>query len=114
MKRIVVGAHYGLKDWIAQRVTALVMAVFTVVMIAAIAGGAISSAEAWRGFMSHGVIRIASFLFAISLFYHAWIGIRDIWMDYVKPAGLRLALHVLTALALIAYTGWTLQILWRL
>ena len=64
--------------------------------------------------MSHGAIRIATFLFAISLFYHAWIGIRDIWMDYVKPAGLRLALHVLTALALIAYTGWTLQILWRL
>ena len=114
MKRIVVGAHYGLKDWIAQRVTAVVMAVFTIVMIAAIAGGATSSAEAWRGFMSHGAIRIATFLVAISLFYHAWIGIRDIWMDYVKPAGLRLALHVLTALALIAYTGWTLQILWRL
>ena len=114
MKRIVVGAHYGLKDWLAQRVTAVVMAVFTIFMIAAIAGGAVSSAEAWGNFMGHGAIQIASFLFAVSLFYHAWIGIRDIWMDYVKPPGLRLALHVLTALALLAYTGWTIQILWRL
>ena len=114
MKRIVVGAHYGLKDWIAQRITAVVMVVFSIVMIAAIFGGATASAEAWRGFMAHGAIRIASFLFAVSLFYHAWIGVRDIWMDYVKPAGLRLSLHVLTALALIAYAGWTAQILWRL
>ena len=114
MKRIVVGAHYGLKDWLAQRVTAVVMAVFTIFMIAAIAGGAVSSAEAWRSFMGHGATQIASFLFAVSLFYHAWIGIRDIWMDYVKPPGLRLALHVLTALVLLAYTGWTIQILWRL
>lgn len=114
MKRIVVGAHYGLKDWLAQRVTALVMAVFTIFMIAAIAGGAVSSADAWRGFMAHRLVQIVSFLFAVSLFYHAWIGVRDIWMDYVKPPGLRLTLHVLTALALIGYAGWTVQILWRL
>jgi succinate dehydrogenase / fumarate reductase, membrane anchor subunit len=114
MKRIVVGAHYGLKDWLAQRVTAVIMAVFTIFMIAAMVGGAVSSAEAWREFMGHGAVRIASLLFAISLFYHAWIGVRDIWMDYVKPAGLRLTLHVLTALALVAYLGWTIQILWRL
>src|SRR4051812_46398370 len=114
MKRIVVGAHYGLKDWLAQRVTAVVMAVFTIVIIAAMFGGAGASAEAWRSFMAHGAIRFATFLFVISLFYHAWIGMRDIWMDYVKPAGVRLTLHVVTALALVGYTGWTLQILWRL
>lgn len=114
MKRIVVGAHYGLKDWLAQRVTAVVMAVYTIFIISAIAGGAISSAESWHAFMGHGATRIASLLFAISLFYHAWIGVRDIWMDYVKPAGLRLVLHVVTAMALVAYAGWTIQILWRL
>ena len=114
MKRVVVGAHYGLKDWLAQRVTAVVMVVCTLLMLVAVAGGAVSSAEAWRGLMAHGLVRIVSFLFAVSLFYHAWIGIRDIWMDYVKPPGVRLALHVLTALALIGYAGWTIQILWRL
>ena len=47
-------------------------------------------------------------------FYHAWIGVRDIWMDYVKPTGLRLTLHVLTIVALVGYTGWAAAILWRL
>ncbi len=48
-----------------------------------------------------------------ALFYHAWIGMRDIWMDYVKPAGLRLLLQVLTVLWLLACAVWSVQILWR-
>ena len=52
--------------------------------------------------------------FFVSLFYHAWIGVRDIWMDYVKPTGLRLTLHVVTLAALIGYAAWAAAILWRL
>ena len=33
-KRIVVGAHYGLRDWLAQRVTAVLMALFTALVLA--------------------------------------------------------------------------------
>lgn len=114
MNRIVVGAHYGLKDWLAQRITAIVMAVYTIVLLVAIFGGATSSTAAWRQLMSGGAMRFATFLFIVSLIYHAWIGIRDIWMDYVKPAGIRVTLHVLTLLALIGYAGWAIQIIWRL
>jgi succinate dehydrogenase / fumarate reductase membrane anchor subunit len=39
---------------------------------------------------------------------------RDIWMDYVKPMGIRLALHVLTILWLVGCAGWAVQVLWRL
>ena len=59
-------------------------------------------------------IKFLTFLFFVSLFYHAWIGIRDIWMDYIQPVGLRLTLHVLTAAALVGYTAWAAAILWRL
>jgi succinate dehydrogenase / fumarate reductase membrane anchor subunit len=114
MKRIVVGAHYGLRDWLAQRVTGVVMAVFTVIMAAATLGGATASREAWQAFMSHGLVRFLAFLFIISLCYHAWVGVRDIWMDYVKPVGIRLTLHVLTLLVLVGYAGWAIQIIWRL
>lgn len=113
MNRIVVGAHYGLKDWLAQRVTAVVMALYTVFMLLAIPLGA-GSRDAWRALMANGFVRFASFLFVISLCYHAWVGVRDIWMDYVQPTGVRLVLHVLTLLALIGYAGWAVQILWRL
>ncbi len=51
------------------------------------------------------MIKFLTFLFFVSLFYHAWIGVRDIWMDYVKPTGLRLTLHVLTATAIAKQLG---------
>jgi len=114
VNRIVVGAHYGLKDWIAQRATAVVMAVYTALIVAVILVARPADFEAWRAIFAHGFIKFASFLFALSLFYHAWIGMRDLWMDYIKPTGLRLALHVLTILALVGYAGWAASILWRL
>jgi succinate dehydrogenase / fumarate reductase membrane anchor subunit len=48
-----------------------------------------------------------------SLFYHAWVGVRDIWMDYIKPVALRLVLQIATILWLVACAGWAAQILWR-
>jgi succinate dehydrogenase / fumarate reductase membrane anchor subunit len=114
MNRLVVGAHYGLMDWLAQRVTAIVMAAYTVIIFAAALGGATASREAWQAFMAHGFIRYISFLFIVSLCWHAWVGIRDIWMDYLNSAALRLILHVVTLLALVGYAGWAIQIIWRL
>ena len=32
-KRVVTGAHYGLREWLAQRVTGLLMALFTVALL---------------------------------------------------------------------------------
>ena len=114
VNRIVVGAHYGLRDWIAQRATACIMAVYTVFLFVFLLGAAPHSFEAWRAVFANGFMKFITFLFFLSLFYHAWIGVRDIWMDYVKPTGVRLVLHVVTILALVGYAGWAAQILWRL
>ena len=114
INRIVVGAGYGLKDWIVQRATALVMAVYTLILLVTLGALSPSSFEAWRSIFSNGFMQFMSFLFFISLFWHVWIGIRDIWMDYVKPDGLRLVLMIATAAALIGYAGWAAKILWRL
>ncbi len=114
INRNVVGAHYGLKDWIAQRATAIIMALYTVIMGAVLLIVQPSTFEAWRGVFANGFIKFVTFIFFVSLFYHVWIGVRDIWMDYVKPTGLRLTLHVLTIAALLGYTAWAAAILWRL
>lgn len=114
VNRIVVGAGYGLKDWIAQRATALVMAVYTLILLATLGALGPSSYEAWRSIFSNGFMQFMTFLFFISLFWHVWIGVRDIWMDYVKPDGLRLVLMIATVAALIGYAGWAAKILWRL
>ncbi len=114
VNRKIVGAHYGLRDWLAQRITGVVMAVFTLIVGLGLIQGAGASYESWRGFMSAGLMRFVSFLFIVSLCWHAWVGVRDIWMDYIQPAGIKLTLHVLTLLALIGYAGWAAQIIWRL
>lgn len=113
VKRIVVGAHYGFRDWLAQRVTAGVMAVYSVVFVIAYAAAGPADHAAWRAFFSQGWLRLATLLFFASLCYHAWIGMRDILMDYIKPVWLRLLLQVLVILTLAGYAGWAVQILWR-
>jgi succinate dehydrogenase / fumarate reductase membrane anchor subunit len=50
----------------------------------------------------------------VALGWHAWVGVRDIWMDYVKPVGARLVLQALTIVWLVGCVGWAVQVLWRL
>jgi succinate dehydrogenase / fumarate reductase membrane anchor subunit len=114
INRNVVGAHYGLKDWIIQRATAVIMAVYAVLIAIVLCAVRPSTFEAWQGVFANGVVQFLTFLFFVSLFCHAWIGVRDIWMDYVKSTGLRLTLHVLTVTVLVGYTAWAATILWRL
>lgn len=114
VNRIVVGAHYGLRDWLAQRVTAVIMAAYSLVLACTLLVGPSMSEAAWRSLLSGGLMRFITFLFIVCLCYHAWIGVRDIWMDYVKPAGVRLTLHVLTLSVLVGCAAWATQILWRL
>ncbi len=105
------GAHYGLFDWLAQRITAVVMALYALLLAAvALFHGGIDY-PTWRALFAHGGFRIASFLFMAALLYHAWVGAREIYMDYVKPVALRLAVQALTIALLIGYLGWAIQIL---
>jgi succinate dehydrogenase / fumarate reductase membrane anchor subunit len=112
VKRVVVGAHYGLRDWLVQRVTAVVLTVFTVFLLIAIAFQPTRDYAGWKSLWSHGFVRFAALIAVLSLLLHAWIGVRDIFMDYIKPTGLRLALQVLVILALVLYGAWSVQILW--
>jgi len=111
--RIVTGAHYGLRDWLVQRITAVIMAVYSVIAVIVLISNGSITYSVWRDLFAQGWMRVATLLFAVSVAWHAWVGVRDILMDYIKPAGLRLALEVMTVLTIAAYVGWTVQILWR-
>jgi succinate dehydrogenase / fumarate reductase membrane anchor subunit len=110
--RQAVGAGYGWKDWLAQRVTAVVMAAYTLALLAIVLWNGGVDEALWRSLFNRSAFRLGTFVFMLALCWHAWIGVRDIWMDYVKPVGVRLVLEVLTILVLVAYVGWTIQILW--
>ena len=114
-KRIVVGAHYGLRDWLAQGVTAALMALFTLLVLAQVIfnKGPIGY-DKWAGIFAAQWMKALTFAVIIALLYHAWLGMRELFMDYIKPVGLRLSMQVLAMVWLVACAGWGIQVLWRL
>jgi succinate dehydrogenase / fumarate reductase membrane anchor subunit len=111
-KRLVVGAHYGLRDWLAQRVTAVLMIAYTAILLVCFLTGQNFTYEGWAGLFAQQWFKLFSMVTLSGLFYHAWVGVRDIWMDYVKSVGLRLTLQFLTIMWLVGCLFWTVQILW--
>jgi succinate dehydrogenase / fumarate reductase, membrane anchor subunit len=115
-QRVVVGAHYGLRDWLAQRVTAVLMALFTALVLAQVmfSSGPIGY-DKWAGIFSTQWMKFLTFAVIVALLYHVWIGMRDIWMDYVTSSVItRLCLQIATLVWLLGCAGWAIQVLWRL
>ncbi|MEO8508435.1 MAG: succinate dehydrogenase, hydrophobic membrane anchor protein [Betaproteobacteria bacterium] len=110
--RVVVGAHYGWRDWLVQRISAVVMALYTLLILALLLWYGGLDYAAWKVTFASEPFRLATFVFMISLLWHAWVGVRNIAMDYVKPTGVRLAVQVAVIALLVGYTGWTIQVLW--
>ena len=112
-KRLVVGAHYGLGDWLAQRATAVVLLLYVVVLAVRIAVAGPIDYEAWASIFVPAWMKIATLIAFFAIAYHAWIGMRDIWMDYVRPTAIRMVLQLATILWLAGCLAWAVQILWK-
>ena len=113
-RRIVVGAHYGFRDWLSQRVTAGLMALFTLIVLAQVifSRGPIGY-DKWAGIFAPQWMKVLTFTVIAALLYHAWVGMRDVCMDYVQPVMARLLLQIFTIVWLVGCTGWAIQVLWR-
>jgi succinate dehydrogenase / fumarate reductase, membrane anchor subunit len=114
VSRLVVGAHYGLRGWFVQRVTAVIIAAYLAFLLLVLATQPPFDFITWRSVFTHTWMRVPTFVCLLAVYLHAWFGMRDILMDYIKPTALRLCLMVLVSVALVAYTTWTVQILWSL
>lgn len=109
--RAVTGAHYGTRDWLGQRVTAVIMAVYSLLIGGILLFGAPGDFGEWKALFSGRIMQLATLLFIASLLYHAWVGIRDVLMDYVKPTSVRLTLQIGVILSLVVYLAWSFMIL---
>ena len=114
VKRTVVGAHYGLRDWAVQRITGGIIAVYSFFFVCVLLAQPTLDFLTWRSLFTHTWMRVPSFVCLLAVYVHAWVGVRDILMDYIKPTTLRLCLQVTVVVFLIAYTVWSVQILWSL
>lgn len=118
-RRLVVGAHYGSRDFLIQRMTAIIMAIYTLILLIGAVFTSSLDFNGWRHLFTFHFIgiplgQLLATLAFLSLAWHAWIGVRDIWMDYAKPTGVRLLLEVLTVLWLAGSVIFFAKILWSL
>jgi len=100
----------GMRAWLLQRLTAVYIAIYTLALIAWFVFNLPVSYESWSNFISHPFILISTVIFYISIFVHAWVGVRDILVDYVKPSSVRFLLLTSLAFFLIVMTMWLLII----
>ena len=113
VKRKLAGAHYGVRDWAMQRATAVIMLLYTVFFFFFLLGliGADDYTE-WQAFFGKVWVKVFTQVTFLALFLHAWVGVRDLWMDYIKPFGLRLFLQVATIVWLAGCMVYSVKVIW--
>ena len=104
----------GLQDWLIQRVTAVILAIYMGILIFHFIVQPDLTYPAWRGLFENTWMRYWSLLALLSLIAHAWIGVWTVSTDYVKPLWLRFPLQIIIIVALLGYLVWGVQIIWAI
>ena len=102
----------GVHDWIIQRVSAVVLLVYVLVIVGFVAQHDMMTYTEWRDFMLHPAMQFFNTLALLSFLAHAWVGMWTILTDYVKPVGIRFGLQLVVKGVLLAYFVWGLKVFW--
>ncbi|WP_455380301.1 succinate dehydrogenase, hydrophobic membrane anchor protein [Acidihalobacter prosperus] len=101
----------GMQSWLVQRVTAVYLGLFSVVGFYALISHPQLNARQWHNWLSQPWMLLALAIFIGLMLMHAWIGMRDVIMDYVHSLGLRIVLMSFFALFLLSCGLWAANIL---
>ena len=102
----------GLCAWLVQRITAIYMLLFIVFFLAHFVVDPPHSYQAWRGWIMSSSVSIVTAVFFAALLAHAWVGLRDVILDYIHGIAFRVGLLVLLGSGLTALGVWVMRILW--
>ncbi|HWU82405.1 MAG TPA: succinate dehydrogenase, hydrophobic membrane anchor protein [Methylophilaceae bacterium] len=105
--------HHASYEWLLQRFTAVVMAIYTLLLAGVLLACRPSGYEAWQALFDATWLKVATLLFLFSLYIHAWQGVRDIIVDYIYPHAIGKVLNLAVTIALVAYAAWSVMILWK-
>lgn len=112
MRKPVTGSHNGTGWWLVQRFSAVVLLFTGLILWFAFLQAPSLDYASWHALFQQDAIRLLVWLLVASLSLHAWVGLRDVLMDYAKPVSLRLALNLLFTLVLVLCMVWATAILW--
>lgn len=102
---------HGLRAWLLQRFSAVYLLLFIAYLFVHFARAPAADFAAWQAWLADPLVNLATGLFILSMLVHAWVGIRDVIMDYVTHTGLRVALFAGVALTLAGCGLWSLRVL---
>jgi succinate dehydrogenase / fumarate reductase membrane anchor subunit len=105
------GSHTGTGTWLLQRATAVVLALVVPFLLGRILAALPLDFAGWQTLLEPLWQRVLMLLAAGALALHAWVGMRDILMDYVHATGARLALYLAVIVTLAASVAWLAAVL---
>lgn len=100
----------GLRDWLIQRLTAIMLAVYTVFLVSYLIVHSPLQYSDWHALFSNGFMRIFTILTLLSMVYHTWVGIWTVLTDYIHAPRLRLTIYALVIFVLLGYLLWGIAI----
>ncbi len=101
----------GVRDWVMQRISAAVLAVYGVVMVLFFLTNDVNYTT-WHNFMTCLPMKLFNLLAILSLVAHAWVGMWTALTDYIKSSSLRFVLQSLIIIAIVVYLFWGVMIFW--
>ncbi|MFV1996839.1 MAG: succinate dehydrogenase, hydrophobic membrane anchor protein [Acidiferrobacterales bacterium] len=110
--RVSSSSHAGLSEWLLQRMSAIYLGLFVIYISIRLILWPINDFDDWRSWLGSSMARVAWLLAFASTLVHAWIGIRSVFLDYLKPFPLRFIVSMIFAAGLIASGFWVIDILY--
>lgn len=101
----------GLKAWVVQRISAIYLAFFVLLLIYRLLVEPVANFEEWHAWVFHPLNSTLFLLFFLSLLFHAWVGVRDMLIDYLPSFPVRITSLVSFALVLTGLGVWILRIM---
>ena len=100
---------HGLYSWIIQRLSAIYLAIYILYILQQWMFSSAGSYQQWKDWLANPFNGISMGVFIVTLLLHAWIGTRDILMDYVHGLALRLSLFAVVIFILMLSGIWALR-----
>ncbi len=101
----------GMRAWLLQRLSGAYIGLYLVVALIVIGAGPRLDYMRWHDLLSQPVVAIATLLFFFFILIHAWVGIRDVLLDYIHLQALRFSILMVLALGLLTMGIWVSMIL---
>ena len=109
----------GLKDWVVQRVSAVILLAYTLLLVGFVMTAGELDYLTWSAFFSRLWVKIATLLALLAMCAHAWVGLWTIATDYLTPrmmgakaTFIRFIFLFLVQGTIFVYLVWGVQILW--